>query len=343
MSSRATSAGIDPAAIMQIKNLTLRAKTIVEGFAAGLHRSPARGFSVEFAEYRPYVLGDDPRNLDWKLMARTDRYYVKQYEDETNRRCYLAVDQSRSMAYASGAVSKQQYAQTLAATLAYFLTLQRDAVGVMCCGMEKVEQGEDTTRRAVRQGEDTTRRAVRQEEDTTRRVVRQKGERREASTFLPPRHRPGHLQQIMRMLERDSAGRDSDLSADLAQLASLSRRRGLVVLISDLLTDPESLYQPLGYLRGRGHHILVQRILDRRELDLQLDSSAVLRDMETGQEMFVDPQAARRDYLRRFETHQQQLVDICHRRGARMLTATTDQPLDITLLNLIHASSGGSK
>ena len=280
---------------MQIKNLSLRAKTIAEGFASGLHRSPLHGFSVEFAEYRPYVLGDDPRNLDWKLLARTDRYYIKKYEDETNRRCYIAIDQSKSMAYGSGAYSKAEYARTLAATLAYYLTLQRDAVGIMTCGVDKSE-------------------------------------------FLPPRHRKGHLQQIMRLLERDSLGVDSDLEASLSMLATLSKRRGLVVLISDFLVEPESVFQPLGYLRGRGHEILLIRVLDKTEVDLSLETSSMIEDLETGREMYVDPEAARTDYRRRFTAHEDQLIDICHRRGARMVTLTIDQPLDVALLELISNS-----
>ncbi len=283
---------IDPTAIMQIKNLTMRAKTVVEGFASGLHRSPLHGFSVEFSQYRPYVLGDDPRNLDWKLLARTDRCYVKQYEDETNRRCYIAVDQSRSMAYGSGEYSKAEYARTLAATLAYYLTQQRDAIGIFTCGHE-------------------------------------------APDFLPPRHRPGHLQQVMRMLGQDSEGGQSDLSSALSQLAGLSRRRGLIVLLSDLLTDPESLYQPLGYLRGRGHQVLIIRILDPTEVELKFDKSSMIRDMETGREMYIDPQAAADDYRRRFDLHQQQLIEICHRRSARLVTVTIDQPMDFVLLELI--------
>lgn len=286
---------IDPVAIMQIKSLTLRAKIIVEGFTAGLHRSPLHGFSVEFAEYRPYVIGDDPRNLDWKLLARTDRYYVKQYEDETNRRCYIAIDQSRSMAYGDGSVTKAQYAQTLAATLAYYLHLQRDAVGMMTCGTQ-------------------------------------------SSEFLPPRHRHGQLQQLMHLLEQESDGRDSNLAEGLSRLAGLSRRRGLVVLISDLLTDPESLFQPLGYLRGRGHQVLLLRVLERGEIDLQLPVSSMVRDMESGRELYVDPELARQDYRRRFQTHEQQLIDICHRRGARLFTVTTDQPLDMALLELISTT-----
>lgn len=283
---------IDPAALMQIKNLTLRAKTVVEGFTSGLHRSPLHGFSVEFAQYRPYVQGDDPRGLDWKLMARTDRCYVKQYEDETNRRCYIAIDQSRSMAYGSTEYSKAEYARTLAATLAYYLNGQRDAVSIMTCGNESPE-------------------------------------------FLPPRNRNGHLQQIMRLLDMESAGVDSDFGESLSQLAGLSKRRGLVVLVSDLLTDPDTLFQPLGYLRGRGHEIVLIRVLDPTEIQFSLERSAMIQDMETGREIYVDPAAASAEYQKRFETHEEQLIDICHRRGARMMTLAIDQPLDMALLELI--------
>lgn len=287
---------IDPASIMQIKNLTMRAKAIVEGFATGLHRSPVHGFSVEFSEYRPYVIGDDPRNIDWKLLARTDRYYVKQYEDETNRRCYLAVDQSRSMDYGSLAYTKAQYAQTLAATFAYYLTLQRDAVGVMTCGGDPTD-------------------------------------------FLPPRHRSGHLQQLMRLLAKESHGTVGNLGLALSDLAGLSRRRGLVVLISDLLTDPESLSQPLGYLRGRGHELLVIRVLDPSEILLDFKQSTMLLDNESGREMYIDPEAAREDYQQRFRAHEAHLIDICHRRSARMVTVTTDQPLETALVELISRST----
>jgi len=122
---------LDPAALMAIRNLELRARTVVEGFWHGLHRSPYHGFSVEFTEYRPYSPGDDPRYLDWKLLGRTDRYYIKKYEDETNLRCHLLVDQSRSMSYGSRGYSKTDYARTLAATLAWFLAQQGDATGLL--------------------------------------------------------------------------------------------------------------------------------------------------------------------------------------------------------------------
>jgi uncharacterized protein (DUF58 family) len=122
---------IDMSALMRIKNLQLRAKSVVDGFHNGLHRSPLHGFSVEFSEYRPYSVGDDPRTIDWKLFARSDRYYIKKFEDETNRRCYLVVDKSKSMDFGSLTYSKCDYARTVAATLAYYLTLQRDAVGLL--------------------------------------------------------------------------------------------------------------------------------------------------------------------------------------------------------------------
>lgn len=283
---------------MQIQNLILRAKTVVEGFSNGLHRSSLRGFSVEFAEYRPYVLGDDLRNLDWKLVARSDRYYVKQFEDETNRRCYLAVDQSKSMNYGTAGYTKAEYARTMAATLAYFLYGQRDAVGLISCGTAQPD-------------------------------------------YLPARHRTGHLQQIMSILGKENVGVESDLSASLAQLAGLSKRRGLVILLSDLLVPVESLNQPLGYLRGRGHEILVLRVLDRTEVDFSLQQSAMLQDLETGKEIYVDPAAIRSDYLKKFNQHADELTEMCHRKSVRLANVITDQPLDHALFELVHAMSRG--
>lgn len=287
-------AAIDPSALMQIKNLTLRAKAVVEGFMSGLHRSPVHGFSVEFSEYRPYVQGDDPRRVDWKLLARTDRYYVKQYEDETNRRCYLAVDQSRSMAYGSLSYSKAQYARTLAATFAYYLTQQRDAVGVMTCGHDQVD-------------------------------------------YLPARHRPGHMQQLMRHLDRASEGTQSNLSDALAQLAGRSQRRGLVLILTDALMEPDTLSLPLGYLRGRGHEVVMIRILDPREINFTLDGATMLRDMESGKQIYVDPNVAKRDYDEKFQRHQALLTDLCHRRGVRLTTFSTEQSLDNALFDLVSS------
>ena len=189
---------IDPRTLMRIKSLQIRARVAVEGFIKGIHRSPYHGFSVEFSEYREYSPGDDPRYLDWRLYARSDRYYVKRFEDETNLRCNLVVDTSRSMGYRSGPYSKSDYARTAAATIAYFLASQRDAVGLLLF------------------------------EDRI-------------TDYLPPRYRPGHLRRLMAVLDREPEGRATNLVEPLEQIAATVRKRGLIILISDLLAPADSL------------------------------------------------------------------------------------------------------
>src|SRR3989441_5765663 len=210
---------ISPQALIAIKNLELRAKVVVEGFWNGLHRSPYHGFSVEFTEYRQYSPGDDLRYLDWRLYARSDRYYLKKFEDETNLRCHLLVDNSRSMGYGSLAWNKAQYANTLAATLAYFLSLQGDAVGLLTFD----EQIRD---------------------------------------YLPARHRAGHLRHLMLALEKPAGGTYTDLGAPLKRIAEMVRRRGLMVLITDLLAPIEALERNLSSLGACGHEVLLFQVLD---------------------------------------------------------------------------------
>ncbi|MCA1685996.1 MAG: DUF58 domain-containing protein, partial [Planctomycetia bacterium] len=251
---------IDPQTLMRIKSLQIRARVAVEGFIKGIHRSPYHGFSVEFSEYREYSPGDDPRYLDWRLFARSDRYYVKRFEDETNLRCYLLLDNSRSMGYRSGSYSKHEYARTAAATIAYFLSLQRDSVGLVTF------------------------------EDRV-------------TDYLPPRHRPGHLRRLLAMLEREPEGRATDLAGPLEQIAATVKKRGLVVLISDLLAPADLLGTRLGYLRSRGHDVVVIRVLDPAELSFAFATPAMFRDVESGRELYIDPDAARGEYLRKFRAH----------------------------------------
>ena len=237
---------IDPQTLMRIKSLQVRARVAVEGFIKGIHRSPYHGFSVEFSEYREYSPGDDPRYLDWRLFARSDRYYVKRFEDETNLRCYLVVDTSRSMGYRSGSYSKSDYARTAAATIAYFLAMQRDAVGVLLFEDRITE-------------------------------------------YLPARYRPGHLRRLMAALEREPAGRATDLVQPLEEIAATVRKRGLIILISDLLAPTESLQTRLGYLRSRGHDVVVLRVLDPAEVDFPFTTPAMFHDVESGREIYIDP------------------------------------------------------
>lgn len=285
---------IDPSTLLRIKSLQVRAKVAVEGFIKGIHRSPYHGFSVEFSEYREYSPGDDPRYLDWRLFARTDRYYVKRFEDETNLRCYLVLDVSRSMGYRSVAHSKSEYARTAAATIAYFLSMQRDAVGLITFEDRITE-------------------------------------------YLPPRHRPGHLRRLMGALEREPEGRATNLEKPLEEIAATVRKRGLVVLISDLLAPVGTLAAKLGYLRSRGHDVIVLRVLDPAEVAFAFSLPAMFQDVESGRELYVDPAAAKEQYLKRFAAHAASIKEACVDLGIEYEVVTTDRPLELVLFDLLKA------
>ena len=285
---------IDPQTLMRIKSLQVRARVVVEGFFKGIHRSPIHGFSVEFSEYREYSPGDDPRFLDWRLFARSDRYYVKRFEDETNLRCHLVLDTSRSMGYRSGAYSKSDYARTAAATIAYFLSTQRDAVGLMTFEDRILE-------------------------------------------YLPARHRPGHLRRLMAILDREPSGQATDLAAPLEEVAATVRKRGLIVLISDLLAPIETLSRRLGYLRSRGHDVIVLRILDPAEVNFSFTTPAMFRDVESDRELYIDPTQARTEYLRRFQIHASEIERSCLDLGIEFQSLTIDRPLELVLFDLVKA------
>ena len=278
---------------MAIRSLELRARIVVEGFWSGIHRSPYHGFSVEFTEYRAYSPGDDLRYLDWKLLARSDRMYIKKFEDETNLRCYLLADNSRSMTFASGGHSKAEYANTLAATIAYFLNQQGDAVGLL-----KFDE-----------------------------VLRD---------YLPARHKHGHLRQLMHALEKPAAGERTDVGTPLRRISELVRKRGLVVLISDLLTPLDDLEENLSLLTARGHEVVVFQVFDPAELDFGFDQAAQFVDLESGADLYVDPASARVDYRRRFDAHNQAMEQICGRLGVTVHRLTTDRPLQSALHDFLR-------
>jgi uncharacterized protein (DUF58 family) len=291
---RSASSFIDPATLMRIKSLQLRAKIVVQGFLSGLHRSPHHGFSVEFSEYRQYTPGDDPRHLDWRLFARTDRYYIKRFEEETNLRCHLLVDLSQSMGYGSIAYTKVEYARTAAATLAYFLSSQRDAAGLVTFDQRIAE-------------------------------------------YVPARYRPGHLHRLMLCLERAVAGTSTDLSAPLEQVAATVRKRGMVVLISDLLSDTAMLRTRLGYLRSQGHEVVIMRVLDPAEVVFDFARPATFVDMENGRDLYIDPHAARAEYQRRFSAHAAEIDQICRELGIGLHRLITSQPLELTLFDFLQS------
>ena len=291
---------VDPKALMAIRSLELRARVVVEGFWNGLHRSPYHGFSVEFTEYRQYTPGDDTRYLDWRLYARSDRYYLKKFEDETNLRCHLLVDQSRSMNYGSLDYSKSDYARTLAATLAWFLNGQSDAVGLF------------TFADRVRD-------------------------------YLPARHRHGHLRQLMLALEKESVGSETDLVEPLRRVAELARKRGLIVLISDLLAPVDELERNLGRLTAAGHEVVIFQILDPKELAFNFDRAMLFQDVESEKDFYLDPETVRSEYQRRLQAHTDGVETICRKLGFAFHRVVTNQPLELALFDFLKSRSSRGK
>ena len=280
---------LDPAIVARLGTIDLKARTIVEGFLTGLHRSPYKGFSVEFAEYRQYLPGDDLATLDWKVYARSDRHFVKKYEEETNLTCHLLLDVSASMGYGSGPVTKLQYGSYLAGALAYLMNRQRDAFGLIA-----FDAG--------------------------------------ITSLVPASARTGHLRAVLLALERLKLGAHTNVAKPLHDLAAAVRRRGLVVLVSDLLDDPQQVLDGLKHFRYRGTDVVVFQVLDPFELKFPFEQAARFRDMETADEVMAVPAAVRRDYIDRMQAmiahykRELALVGIDH------CLLDTSQPLELGLM-----------
>ena len=287
---------LDPAVLARLGTLELKARTIVEGFLSGLHRSPFKGFSVEFAEYRQYLPGDDLSTIDWKVYARSDRYYVKKFEEETNLECYLLVDVSASMGYGSRGITKLEYASMLAASLAYLMHRQRDAVGLIAFDDRLV-------------------------------------------SMLPPSARGGHLRSVLATLDRLRLGAQTDVSKPLHQLADSISKRGLVILISDLLDEPERVVDGLKHFRFRGTDVIVFHVMDPAERTFPFERATRFRDMERGDELMAIPSVVRQQYL--------QAVDAAIARYKQDLGAAaidyrlldTAEPLEFALMSYLSTRS----
>jgi uncharacterized protein (DUF58 family) len=285
---------MNPSVIMSIRSLELRAKLVVDGFRTGLNKSPRHGFSVEFSEYRQYAQGDDPRFLDWKLFARTDRSYIRLFEDETNLRCCIALDISRSMSFSSLSWTKLDYARTIAASLAWLLSRQGDAAGLTLFDSE-------------------------------------------VRTVIPPRYRPGHLRRLMVALEESASGTQTSPAAALEDIAQRFRKRGLVILLSDLLTPVQELADGLRLLKGCLHDVVVFQILDPAEKNLTFDGPGLFEDMESDQKVFADPNLVREEYRNRLEAHNAAIRTECEAIGASFRQIITDEPLELSLAEFLQA------
>jgi uncharacterized protein (DUF58 family) len=300
MSELATSRDLrflDPAVIARLGTMELKARTVVEGFLSGLHRSPYKGFSVEFAEYRQYIPGDDLSTLDWKVYARSDRHYVKKYEEETNLEGHLLLDVSASMAYRGAApMTKMEYGCVLAACLAFLMQRQRDATGLMAFD-ERI---------AFR---------------------------------LPASARPGHLNALLLGLERIQPGKRSDVGRPLHQLAEALLKRSLVVLISDLLDEPEPIIQGLRHLKFRGTDVIVFQLLDPNELTFPFRGSSRFRDLESDDEVVTEPGNIRSAYLRELAGLTLTYDRALRGAGIDYVQLDTSQPLDFALLAYLATRS----
>ncbi|MCH8328665.1 MAG: DUF58 domain-containing protein [Candidatus Marinimicrobia bacterium] len=255
---------------------------------AGHHRSPYHGYSVEFAEHRAYGSGDEIRHIDWKLFGKTDRYYIKRFEEETNLKSYLLLDQSKSMTFASGSITKLDYAQTLAAALAYLMLKQQDAVGLALFDSE-------------------------------------------LRNYLPPRGKPSHMKALMAAMSAVVPGPETRMAPMLHQLAEGIRKRGLIILISDLLDDPDEVMMGLKHFRHRHHEVIVFHILDPQELEFSFSSRTRFNDLETGDSITTEPWHIQKIYQQAINKFVDGYRLRCRKHNIDYVLLRTDQPMDRAL------------
>jgi len=296
---------LKPEVLTRLKGIDLKARLIVEGFLTGLHRSPFRGFSVEFAEHRPYIPGDETRRIDWKVYGKTDRFYVKEFEEETNLKAYLLLDASGSMAYKTNlklgeipgesgiqGIDKLEYGSLLAASLAFLLLKQQDSVGLVVFD-EKIRR------------------------------------------YIPPRSRGTHLNTVLRELEMIRPGGETRLSQTFHELAERIKRRGLIIVLSDLFDDPEEVLMGLKHFRHKKHEVVVFHILDPAEREFPFEGSYIFKDLETGEELPVEPEELKNVYQERFKSFIENYKRECRRNLIDYLTLDTSTPFDVALTSYL--------
>ncbi|MHC4661357.1 MAG: DUF58 domain-containing protein [Planctomycetota bacterium] len=280
----------DPDLFQKLANLKLIARAIVEGFISGLHRSPYHGFSVEFAEYRKYVPGDDLKHFDWKAYAKSERHYIKQYQEETNLRAYIVLDSSKSMDFKSdqAKLTKFEYSCYLASALTFLMTRQKDSVGLVTFN-DKVRD------------------------------------------FVPPKSGPVHFQNIMTVLENTEPEGETIIAKNLHSLAETVKKRGLIIVISDLLEDPGEILRALHHFRHKRHEVLIFHVFDPAELTFPFSQLATFRDMETGDRLQVFPKAYQKEYLDKLEEFIQTYKRECTENLMEYVVVDTTAPYDLFL------------
>ena len=282
-----------PEILSKISRLELRARHVVEGFVSGMHRSPYKGFSVEFASHRPYVPGDDIRHIDWRVYGKADRFFIKEYEEETNMRVHLLLDCSASMAYpehpGTGRMTKWDYAATVAASLAHLLVYQMDGVSLTLFDTEIRRQLPVSTSRAS-------------------------------------------LHDLAGEIEASAPKNETDVKVLLSQLAASLPRRGMVVILSDLLADVDDFIAGLQRLRNQRHDVLVLHILDHDELEFPFADRTLFEGMEeVDLEVLTDPQSLRGSYLEGLESFISKLRRACLNHKTDYTLISTAEGIDVAL------------
>ena len=283
---------LEPNLLSKLQNLSIKAKYVVEGFMLGLHKSPYHGFSVEFSEHRPYGFGDEVRHIDWKLWSKTDKYYVKQFEEETNLKAHIILDQSRSMDYGSSEISKFEYSKLLAASFAYILIKQQDAVGLALFD-EQINK------------------------------------------LIPPKSVPSHLNILLSHMEQSKPGSKTNIAQALHHSAEGISKRGLVIVISDFMDDPDAVMGGLRHLRHKGHEVIVFHILDELELNFDFNERIKFIDKETGDEITTDPWHITKQYNEHFKKHCDFIKNACGQNKIEYIQLQSNQALDVALSELL--------
>jgi len=282
---------LDPKAISRISRLDVRSRMVVEGFLTGQHKSPYHGFAIEFAGHREYVPGDEIKHIDWRVWSKTDRLYIKEYEEETNLKCHILLDCSKSMRYgekSEPAWSKFDYAATAVASLAFLLQQQQDAVGLTTFHTQ---------------------------------IDRQ----------LPPSSHPSQLKRLLNELEQVRPDNKTEVSALFLQLAGQIQQRGIVMLVSDLFLDLNTLTQALQQFRLRRHEVIVLHVLHEDELTFPFEGNTLFRGLEVDQEVHANPRALRRSYLEVFGRYLENVRKLCASQNIDYVRLSTAEPLDAAL------------
>jgi len=279
---------IDPLIVAKLSTMLLKARFVVEGFIAGLHQSPYKGFSLEFAQHREYSPGDETRHIDWKVYGRKDKYFVKQYQEETNLKGYILLDRSASMGYRSKGITKLQYGSYLAASLAFLMLRQQDSVGLATFD-ERIKK------------------------------------------YIPPRQSKGHLSLILKELEKLVPSSQTGINRSLRELGQYTKRRGLIILISDLLDEQEKVLNALKYFRFKKHEVIVFHLLDPAELELPFTNVLWLEDMENKKRVLTHPEIIREKYKNVIKGFVETYKLSCLRSDIDYCLMDTKTPLDFAL------------